>query len=274
MNPATFHCVAVLMTCFNRREKTLACLQRLSQQELPAGCRLQVYLVDDGCTDGTAESVTDLHPQVRVIPGNGSLYWAGGMRLAWSVAETDNPDYFLLLNDDTEIQPHAIATLLDVVTRHNDSAIAVAAIADPASSQLTYGAYLTGSPGILPSDAHHDQCSTFNGNCVLIPHAVARVIGGLDPRFTHSMADSDYGLRASAAGIAIIQPRGILGFCRNNPAAGTWKDSSLSRLRRLKLSQRPTALPWRDWLHYCRKHFPTTWPRHFASPYLRIIIGK
>ena len=43
--------LAVLMTCHNRRQKTLACLAALQRQELPPNIVLKVYLVDDGSTN-------------------------------------------------------------------------------------------------------------------------------------------------------------------------------------------------------------------------------
>lgn len=266
--------IAVLITCFNRRDKTLACLRRLNSQQLPPGHQLRVYLVDDGCSDGTGDAVRDEFPDVNVIPGNGSLYWAGGMRFAWNEAAKDNPDYFLLLNDDTEIVPDAISTLLQVAGSPQATVIAVGAIADPHSHRLTYGAYLTGTLGIMPCTETFENCSTFNGNCVLIPCAAASKVGTLDEKFPHSMADSDYGLRASKRGINIIQAKGILGYCSNNPVSKTWRDPEVPRWKRLQLSQRPTALPWRPWLHYCLRHHPGSWPLRFTCPYLRILAGR
>lgn len=40
--------LAVLMTCHNRREKTLRCLTSLFSCRPEAGLELSVYLVDDG----------------------------------------------------------------------------------------------------------------------------------------------------------------------------------------------------------------------------------
>lgn len=45
--------IAVLLTVFNRKEKTLHALQNLFAQQLPEGVALEKYVVDDGCTHGT-----------------------------------------------------------------------------------------------------------------------------------------------------------------------------------------------------------------------------
>ena len=78
--------IAALITCHNRKSKTIACLERLFQQALPLGVLLKVYLVDDGSTDGTAEAVREKFPSVSVISADGSLFWCRGMRLAWKHA--------------------------------------------------------------------------------------------------------------------------------------------------------------------------------------------
>ena len=53
----------------------------------------------------------------------------------------------------------------------------------------------------------------FNGNIVLVPMAVFKVLGNLDHYFTHSKGDFDYGMRANKAGIKIIQCGEVLGEC-------------------------------------------------------------
>ena len=70
--------IAVLITCFNRRETTLRCLRALYEQELPAGAMLRVVLTDDGSSDGTGDAVRTEFPGVVVLQGDGNQYWVGG----------------------------------------------------------------------------------------------------------------------------------------------------------------------------------------------------
>ena len=54
--------IAVLLTVFNRKEKTKRCLdsvQRTVQPYLGKGIELEVFLTDDGSTDGTGEMLQD-----------------------------------------------------------------------------------------------------------------------------------------------------------------------------------------------------------------------
>ena len=104
--------LAVLITCYNRRQSTLSCLEALYNQSVE-DVKLDVYLVDDGCTDGTGEAVRSRFPEVRVVAGDGNLYWCGGMRVAFSEAMKGDYDYYFWLNDDTVLLPGALQGLLE-----------------------------------------------------------------------------------------------------------------------------------------------------------------
>lgn len=109
--------IAVLMTCHNRREITLRCLESLYAQKLPNGVSFNIFLVDDGCTDGTGAAVKAAYPDINVIQGTGDLFWCNGMRLAWDHAAKEDPDYYLWLNDDVVLYEDAIPRLLETWKR-------------------------------------------------------------------------------------------------------------------------------------------------------------
>lgn len=56
---------AILITCHNRKNKTLKCLKHLSEQNI----NLDIYLVDDGCTDGTSDAVKRNFPMLLLFKG-------------------------------------------------------------------------------------------------------------------------------------------------------------------------------------------------------------
>jgi GT2 family glycosyltransferase len=86
--------IAVLMTCFNRREITLKCLNYLFENSFLDEHHIQVYLVDDGSKDSTAATIRDHFASVKIIQGNGNLFWGGGTRLAFQEAlKNDYPFY-------------------------------------------------------------------------------------------------------------------------------------------------------------------------------------
>src|SRR5690554_101285 len=104
--------IAVLLTCHNRREKSLACLKYLFKATLPVNYAIEVFLVDDGSIDGTSQAINIEFPAVNIIKGSGDLFWNRGMHLAWDKAAKTGYPFYLWLNDDTILFETAISELL------------------------------------------------------------------------------------------------------------------------------------------------------------------
>jgi GT2 family glycosyltransferase len=264
--------IHAVLTCFNRRRRTERCLARLFQQSLPGGVCVRAYVTDDGSTDGTYGMLRSLAPRVVVVRGNGQLYWCGGMRLAWRAAASGDPDYYLLLNDDTLLYPNALRVLLAALGSADARRIAVGAISDPESGELTYGGVRRGYCMFPPRGAT-EPCDTFNANAVLVPRAVYQELGIFHDAYTHAMGDFDYGFQARKRGIAALQTPCFIGMCARNSSVGTWRDRSLSRRARLRILTSPKGLPLREWIVYNRRNTGWRWPIRSFTPYLRVLLG-
>lgn len=275
--------VGVLMTCFNRRDKTVACLAALGACRLPPGVSLEVFLVDDGSTDGTTEAVTDAFPAVTVLRGDGSLFWNGGMRRAFEAASSAEVDGMLWLNDDTILMPHALEVVLDTydTVRHQSprEPIVVGATCDGSSGRLTYGGQVRKSRlrrttfSLVSRADVPVECETLNGNCVFVPAAVFKVVGNLDPGFVHALGDLDYGLRARALGFPVWVSPGFVGTCSRNSVTGTFADGSLPMRVRLKKLLSPKGLPPKAWQIFTKRHCGVAWPVFWLMPYVRLLLS-
>lgn len=271
--------LAVLITCHNRRNITLACLEFLYQQN----ANFDVYLVDDGSSDGTSEAVSYSYPKVNIIQGNGELFWAGGMRLAFSHALKQGYDYYVWLNDDTLLEPNGISHLLsthrDLAKHGYPDSIVVGSVKDPITGKHTYGGRIRSKrifshtfnpvePGNEPK-----ECDTMQGNIVLIPHGVVEKVGNIDSIFIHTMADIDYGLRARKLGCKIWIASGYLGLCSRNSVRGSWADTNLPIRERLNKAFQVKAFPPKIWAAFLKRHSGQFWFIYWFFPYIRAIIG-
>lgn len=274
--------VAVLLTCHNRKDKTLACLQALFQCELPESYFLDVFLVDDGSTDGTEQAVQEIYPQVNIIKGDGSLFWNGGMRLAFTTALDKAFDYYLWLNDDTLIYPLTIKGLIEtskaLSKKREKAAIVVGSTQDEVTGQLTYGGvtrpnkWKKTSFKLLPIQNEPVECETMNGNCVLIPDEIAQTVGGMEPKFAHAMGDLDYGLRARKHGFSVWVMPSYAGTCGKNSSAGSFNDPSLSVFLRLRKMLQRKGVPLASWRIFTQRHAGFLWPIFWLWPYLKVIL--
>jgi GT2 family glycosyltransferase len=268
--------IAVLATCFNRKDMTLAGLAAM--RSAMGGLDYRVFLVDDGSTDGTGAAVAAAHPEVKVIRGDGSLFWNGGMRKAWLSAIPDAPDYYLWWNDDLAMVPDSIAELMAFQkakeAEHGPKVIVIGKVADPQSGAVTYGGYVR-PPGIsrlrfLRAPEGGGPCDTMNGNCVLIPARAVQDVGVHSDRFTHSSGDVDYGLRAREAGYKLFQSPHVVGYTPYNAAIHA-KRARLTWSTRRFILHDPKGIPVKEWLYFCRMHGGLIWPVNFIYRYIKIL---
>jgi len=225
--------IAVLLTCHNRKDKTLQCLAALyNQQGLELEYAIEVFLVDDASTDGTSDAIASQFPKVIIIAGNGKLFWNRGMHKAWETAsKTKNFDYYLWLNDDTFLYPTALHSLL---TNKISDSIVCGATQSAISKQITYGGFKKNPHRLVIPDGTFQECDYCNGNCVLISRDVFSKVGNLDPVFQHALGDFDYSLRAKKLGIPLLVGPRIVGNCESHEAVPKWRDSTLPLFKRIK----------------------------------------
>lgn len=266
--------IAVLLTVFNRKEKTIECLKRIYAQLPINGYKLDIYLTDDGSTDGTSEAISTLFPEVNIIYGNGNLFWNRGMYMAWQMAAKINYDYYLWLNDDTFVYSNMISALLKASNSKSDKAIIIGATQSTDHSKMTYGGRTNNGELIIPN-GELSQIHYFNGNIVLIPKFVYDKLGNLDYYFTHSKGDFDYGLRANKKGIGLFQVGYYLGECDLHDYIDKWCNPKVPLLERLKVLNRPNGMPPKETYYFEKRHYGFTFALfHYFTIYLRCFFPK
>jgi GT2 family glycosyltransferase len=264
--------LAVLITCHNRREKTLACLNALYNNLIPENILMNVFLVDDGSTDGTADAIKNEFPDVNQIQGNGHLFWNQGMYLAWkSAAQKGNYDYYLWLNDDTLLIKEALSVMLEFSLSVKNERIIVGATCSMIDKAITYGGFTINDEILLPNGTWQN-CDYFNGNIVLIPSFVFNQVGFLDQRFLHAIGDIDYGLRALKMGFIHCLSPIFLGYCENHEEYPVWCNPSFPWYKRIKNLYTPLGNNTIEFFAFDQRHHGIfTAVFHFFTIHIRTI---
>lgn len=250
--------IAVLITVFNRKEKTLNCIANIGRLRGIENFNLEIFIVDGGSKDGTVEAVRQYNPQVhiKVCPG---LFWAGGMRQAWSDAIAYNPgfDYFLLLNDDTNILPSCLESLLHA-EEVRPNGIYVGSTRDSQSGKLTYGGIDFDGKWIVPDGKNYRECYQGNANIMMVTKSAYQKLGGLCTYYTHGIADYDYTMRAAREGVPCLVPPDYCGECENDHKA-TWAKPSDSLSKRIQYLYSPKGLAFKEYTIFMKQFYPRSY---------------
>ncbi|HTF90443.1 MAG TPA: glycosyltransferase family 2 protein [Planctomycetota bacterium] len=119
--------VAVVIPAWNTRELLSSCLFALEKSSVP----LEIVVVDNHSSDGSAEMVEREHPRARLLrnPENRGFAAASNQGIAATTAP-----FVLLLNSDTEVAPDAVARLLRFLEQNPSYAAAAPRLLNPDGS--------------------------------------------------------------------------------------------------------------------------------------------
>jgi len=267
--------IAVLLTCHNRKVKSIACLEALFNNQIQEDIKFDVYLVDDGSSDGTYQAIKLNFPNVNIIVGNGNLFWNRGMILAWETAhKTNEYDFYLWLNDDTFIFNNSIQIIIDDSKQRNHMSIIVGACKSKVLNETSYSGFHKKNHQLINPNGTLQQCYFFNGNFVLIPKSVFDIVGNLDSFYKHSFGDFDYGLRALKLGILSYVSSEYIGICELNNTPN-WRNPKINLLRRIKILYSPLGLSPVEHFVYSYKHWGLLKATFtFFSIHIRMIYPK
>lgn len=271
--------IAILIATFNRKEKTLACLKKVFNQENLEGFKYEIFLTDDASTDGTEKEARALYPNVNIYKGTGALFWAGGMRSSWNEAIKGDFDYFLLLNDDTFLFKDSIAKLIQSNLEFHKlkavESISIGTTKDIETNMISYGGrkfyskYTPKSYLVNPNNVNQ-ACDVAEANIMLVPKKIVQKIGILSEKYTHSIADLDYTLRAIKAGFKVVVAPGFFGTCTNDHGK-SWKSGATRLSDRVKYLYDIKGLSYKEYLYFIAVHFPFHLPSAFLKLWLKTL---
>lgn len=221
--------IFIVIPVHNRKHLTRKCLACLTRQTVS---NITIVVVNDGSTDGTDEMIKTAFPEVIVLTGDGTLWWTEGtnvgVRFALQNGVADEDNFVLTINDDTEVGPDYVASLLTTYSQHKPCLAGSVSvdIVQPESLQYAgmklnlYSAnetYLTDSRfqnsyRYLVETTDYIDSDSLPGRGVLIPFEVFEKIGLYDTEhYVHYMADVEFTVRAKRAGYRlVISPSSIV----------------------------------------------------------------
>ena len=234
--------IAIVLCTYNRIEKTKRCINTLLMSiEKYGDVGYTFYVCDDNSTDGTKDFLLSI-PNLILINSPGNLYWSKSMYMAMRRAYEDNPDFFLMVNDDVDFGVDSFSTMMKSYEKMDCCCGIVGTTLAQENNEITYGGRNRNDQIVEPSK-EMNRCMWANWNCFLIGREVVELIGLIDWKYEHSYGDFDYSYRMYKKNIPIYVAMKPIGRCDNNPSRGTYQDVTLNRKKRMENLFSPKGLP-------------------------------
>jgi GT2 family glycosyltransferase len=211
--------VAVIVPVHGR----LACTRRfLDSFEKVNYAARQIIVIDDGSPDDTARVLACEYPPVRVLSGDGNLWWAGATNLGVRHALRQGFDFVLTLNNDAVLTPNFLSCLVETATANPRSIVGSRInYLDPPDRVWGVGGYTSWCDGkrfplqlydygvdertVLERRRNPFEVELLTGCGSLIPTECYRTVGLYDRRMLPQYhADADFTLRARKHGYRIL----------------------------------------------------------------------
>lgn len=281
--------LAILITCYNRKAKTLRCLDSIQSTLSPWRDKIdaKVFLTDDGCTDGTADAVLErgyVFP-VEILKGNGKLFWNGGMINSWKAAMWDlGRDGYLWINDDITVLPEFWGDLLAAeeycARTYGKGGILVGSTMDAVTGEFTYGGFRYVNKFTLvdefvkPDGEHFQECEAAHGNITYVDVEVVDNIGIFYKGYEHGGSDHDYTYRAHKAGFPVLVLPHFSASCENDHIGKTRGHAVLPLRQRMKLFFSPRGYNMHNTLLFNWRCFPWRVPFVFVSGLAKMLFPR
>lgn len=266
--------VFVVIPTHNRWQEARVTLGLLLQSTYQ---RLTIILVDDGCTDGTAEKCGAEFPEIEILPGGGDLWWSGAINLGTEYALAQGAELVMWLNDDVQVEANTISSLVATIERNGAKSVACARIKSKDNSAPEWSG---GPPRWHPdfplvelpelrAEADLPIEHPPGGQGVLIPAQCFQEIGQVDVKnFPHYWADHDFHYRAMRAGYKyFIATEAVVWNVPNQPRHEVKQEFSLRWLGWF-LFDRRSAMNMPTLRRLLKRHLPPSEYRRIFYPIL------
>lgn len=233
--------IYVVTAVHNRYKITEAFVDALLSQTYQD---MKLVLVDDGCTDGTADMVKNKMPNAVILQGNGNLWWGGALHMAyqWLKDNTCDDDIVMFANDDTQFESNYIETAVGLVLKNPTALITGVGCHLETGKQIDGAVHWNFKVG----KAEGEVKATDEGNCastrsLFFTAKTMKDVGGFHPhRLPHYASDYEWTIRAARKGHKILSFEEL----QYTFDPGTTGDNNLEKLTLKKLfSKRSNANP-------------------------------
>jgi GT2 family glycosyltransferase len=213
--------IYVVVPVYNRKgylERFLHCMRRQIFKNF------EIIVVDDGSTDGTSELIIEQFPEVKLLRGDGNLWWTGATNVGirYAMTQASATDAVLVINDDLEVNPDYLEILHSLFKSMPRTLIGSVIVNIKNPDVIDNGGVvvnmLTAKFTVLNRKKqlsefgknHYVEVSLLSGRGTLIPIQVFYEIGLFDEKHFQQGGDIELPVRARNSGYLLITSYGAI----------------------------------------------------------------
>jgi N-acetylglucosaminyl-diphospho-decaprenol L-rhamnosyltransferase len=250
--------LAIIIVSYNTREDLSRCLDSLHAS--PPATTYEIVVVDNGSTDGSADTVRTF-PNVRLIESGGNVGFARANNIGIRATSSAN---LLLLNSDTIVRAGAIDRLLAELDLNPEVAVVGPRIVDSQGrAELSFGRMMSpfnefrqkrlGRGPVDELTRRRGYPDWVSAACLLVRRADAEAVGLFDERYFMYTEDVDFCAAIRARGRKVLFSPDIEIVHLRGRSAATVPDQTNAAYRRSQIA-------------FYEKHHP------FWAPLLRLYL--
>lgn len=206
--------VSVILVNYNGKKYNDKCIKSVLNSTIKE--HIRIVVVDNASTDGSLEELREQwggHNQIQIVSLEGNYGFSKANNEGIRLSMEQGIEYFLLLNNDTEIETNTIENMYRYHLDTQGIVVPKIMYADYRDTIWCAGGDFTPiirkpvQRGLNRQDqgqfARSEKCGFANGCAMFLSKAIVEKIGFLDERFFLYYEDTEYSMRAQSLGIPI-----------------------------------------------------------------------
>lgn len=262
---------------------TIGCLDSINKQTYT---NYKIIVCDDGSTDSTSEFIKNKFPNVKLLKGDGNLWWAGAINkcLQYVIDNGKDADYVLLLNNDLKLKEDYLQNIINYA-KPNEMIGSIAVDINNEKNVVYAGEYLGKfSASSLMIHRKFNKYNKLNewetdlltGRGTLFPKSLINKIGFMqNSSMPQYGADVEYSVRAKKGGLKlkIYKNVKVYSYVDNTGKASVYKKSNIKDFVTSFFTLRSPNY-YKSRYYFAKAYTPAFWlPVFLSIQFLRITAG-
>lgn len=205
--------ISILILNWNGLSDTLECLESVKKIDYP---NFEVIVVDNGSTDGSATTISRLHPDIVIIETGKNLGFAEGNNVGIRHVLHKGSDFILLLNNDTVVDPQLLNAFIEASDLNPEGVFGakIYKYSDPCriwfagarwDKEFSHFVHI-GCEEIDNGDKYelYQEIDYVCGCAIFFGKGAVEKVGYLEPKFFLNFEETDWCFRARRSGFRCI----------------------------------------------------------------------